>query len=126
MYSKDFNILGLKIDTSNNKKDISFVSDINSYVQKIENICRLQKGEIVSSMGLGTNYYAFIFDPYSNRNTLENEIGNSIVAGIKDISNASVKVVSYDDTKITLNVTFSLNYQNTKNKTTCKIEVELT
>lgn len=125
MYSKDFNILGLKVDTSNNKKDITFVTDINSYVQKIENICRLQKGEIPSSSGLGTSYYAFIFDPYSNKNTLESEIANSILAGIKDILSAKVKVVYYDDTKVILNVTFSLGYQFNNSKTTCKIEVEL-
>lgn len=125
MYNKDFNILGLKIDTTNNKKDIAFVTDINSYVQKIENICRLQKGEIVSSTGLGTSYYSFVFDPYSNKNTLENEIANSILAGIRDIAAAKVKVVYYDDTKITLNVTFSLNYEKSTNKRTCKIEVDL-
>lgn len=125
MYSKDFNILGLKINTINNKKDISFVSDINSYVQKIENICRLQKGEIPSVSYLGTNYYSFIFDPHSNKNSLEKEIANSIKSAIKDISKVKVKIVYYDDIKITLNVTFSLRYQQINNETTCKIEVEL-
>lgn len=125
MYSKDFNILGLKIDSTNNKKDISFVSDINSYVQKIENICRLQKGEIPSTSYLGTNYYSFIFDPQSNKNGLEQEIANSIKSAIKDISKTKVKIIYYDDIKIIMNVTFSLKYQNENNETTCKIEVDL-
>lgn len=125
MYSKDFNILGLKIDSTNNKKDISFVTDINSYVQKIENVCRLQKGEIPSTSYLGTNYYSFIFDPRSNRSSLESEIANSIKSAIKDISKVKVKVMQYNDVKITLNVTFSLGYQKTNNETTCKIEVDL-
>lgn len=125
MYSKDFNILGLKIDSTNNKKDISFVTDINSYVQKIENVCRLQKGEIPSTSYLGTNYYSFIFDPQSNKNSLESEIGNSIKSAIKDISKVKVKVIYYNDVKIVLNVTFSLGYQKISNETTCKIEVDL-
>ena len=52
MGTKDLNILGTKVITANNKKDISLVNGYNSYVQKIENICRTQKGEIPSAVNL--------------------------------------------------------------------------
>lgn len=125
MNSKDFNILGLKIDSSNQKKDISFVTDINSYVQKIENVCRLQKGEIPSSINLGVDYYAFIFDPYSNKSTVEDNVSVGIRSGIKDIKQAKTNLVYYNDEKLTLDVTFSLSYTTPQKTTTCRIEVDL-
>lgn len=125
MSSKDFNILGLKITSSNQKKDISFVTDINSYVQKIENICRLEKGEIPSSIDLGVDYYAFIFDPISNKSTVEDNIAVAVRSGIKDIKQAKASVVYYDDSKIIFDVTFSLNYRVPNKTTTCRIEVDI-
>lgn len=125
MYNKDFNILGLKIDSSNNKKDISFVTDINSYVQKIENICRLQKGEIPSSSNLGIDYYSFIFDPVSYKVTIENDISIAIQAGIAEVSKVKTKIVYHDDQKIILNVTFTAGNKFEKTTTTCKIEVDI-
>jgi hypothetical protein len=125
MYNKDFNILGLKIDSLNNKKDISFVTDINSYVQKIENICRTQKNEIPSQINLGVNYYDFIFNPISGRGVLEQSLEAALNLGIKSLKKTKVKVVSYTDTNIYLDVTFSVRYNNTENSTTCRIEVEL-
>lgn len=125
MNSKDFNILGLKIDSSNQKKDISFVTDINSYVQKIENICRLEKGEIPSSIDLGVDYYAFIFDPISNKSTVEDNVAVAVRSGIKEIKQAKASVVYYDDSKIIFDVTFSLNYRIPDKTTTCRIEVDI-
>lgn len=125
MNSKDFNILGLKIDSSNQKKDIAFVTDINSYVQKIENICRLEKGEIPSSLNLGVDYYAFIFDPISNQSTVEDNVSVGIKSGVKDIKQAKTKVIYYNDEKLILDVTFSLNYRTPEKTTTCRIEVDL-
>lgn len=125
MYNKDLNILGLKINSANNKQDISFVTDINSYVQKIENICRLQRGEIPSSSNLGIDYYSFIFDPVSYKAGLEDEISIAVQSGIKDISNVRTKIIYYDDQIIILNVTFTTGNKLEKTKTTCKIEVEI-
>ena len=125
MNSKDFNILGLKIDSSNQKKDISFVTDINSYVQKIENICRLEKGEIPSSIDLGVDYYAFIFDPISNKSTVEDNVAVAVRSGIKEIKQAKASVLYYDDSKIIFDVTFSLNYRIPDKTTTCRIEVDI-
>lgn len=125
MYNKDFNILGLMIDSSNDKKDISFVTDINSYVQKIENICRLQRGEIPSAPDLGVDYYSFIFDPISFKASIENSISVAIKAGIKDISKARTQIAYYDDNIIILNVTFTAGNKMQQTTTTCKIEVEL-
>jgi fructose-1,6-bisphosphatase len=123
--TKDFNILGLKIDSSNQKKDISFVSDINAYVQKIENVCRMQKGEIPSSINLGVDYYAFIFDPISNKSTVEDNVAVGIKSGIKEIKQVSARVVYYTDTKIVFEVTFSLNFRIPEKTTTCRIEVDI-
>lgn len=125
MNTKDFNILGLKIDSSNQKKDISFVSDINAYVQKIENVCRMQKGEIPSSINLGVDYYAFIFDPISNKSTVEDNVAVGIKSGIKEIKQVSARVVYYTDTKIVFEVTFSLNFRIPEKTTTCRIEVDI-
>jgi len=125
MYSKDFNILGLKVDSLNNKKDISFVTDINSYVQKIENICRLQKGEIPSTSSLGINYYSFIFDPTSNKSVIEDNIASSLKSSIKDIKVTSVNIIYSDDKKIIMNVSFIPAFKLQKTSTTCKIEVDL-
>lgn len=125
MYNKDFNILGLVVDTSNNKKDISFVSDINSYVQKIENICRMQRGEIPSSSELGIDYYSFIFDPISYKTTTENNISIAIQAGIKDVRKVKTKITYYDSELIVLEVTFTAGNKFEKTTTTCKIEVDI-
>jgi hypothetical protein len=125
MATRDLNILGLKINTSNNKKDISFVSDYNSYVQKIENVCRLQKNEIPSAMNMGVDYYVFLFNPVSNKNTMEQSIANSIINSISELEDVSVDITYYTESLITMNVTFTVSKLIQKNPTTCKIEVTL-
>lgn len=125
MATRDLNILGLKITSTNNKKDISFVNGYNSYVQKIENVCRLQKNEIPSAMNMGVDYYVFLFNPVSNKNTMEQSIANSIVNAISDIQDVDVDIIYYTENTITMNVTFVPSKLIQKNPTTCKIEVSL-
>jgi hypothetical protein len=125
MATRDLNILGLKINTSNNKKDISFVNGYNSYVQKIENVCRLQKNEIPSSMNMGVDYYVFLFNPVSNKNTMEQSIANSIINSISELEDVTVEIIYYTESTITMNVTFTVSKLIQKNPTTCKIEVTL-
>jgi hypothetical protein len=125
MATKDFNILGTKVSSTNNKKDISFVTGYNSYVQKIENVCRLQKNEIPSSVYMGVDYYVFLFNPVSNKNIMEQAIENSIVNAIYDIQNVNVEITDYTDSTVTMKVTFTPSKLINKNPTTCQIEVSL-
>lgn len=125
MATKDLNILGLKVTTANNKKDIAMVSNYNSYVQKIEHICKLQKGEIPSDMNLGSDYYSFIFNPGANKPLLQNNLQNYIKVGIREISEVLVTIGYYDETKILLNVTFTIGNGVNQQKSACKIEVPL-
>jgi hypothetical protein len=125
MATKDFNILARKVTSSNNKKDISFVTGYNAYVQKIENICRLQKNEIPSSVYMGVDYYVFLFNPVSNKNIMEQAIENSIVNAIYDIQNVNVEITEYTETEVTMKVTFTPSKLINKNPTTCQIKVSL-
>lgn len=125
MATKDFNILGLKVTTSNNKKDVGMVSNYNSYVQKIEHICKLQKGEIPSDMNLGSEYYSFIFNPGANKPLLQKNIENYIKVGIREISDVNVIVGYYDQSKLLLNVTFKIGNGINEQSSACKIEVPL-
>lgn len=125
MGTKDFNILAKKVNSNNNKKDISFVTDYNSYVQKIENVCRLQKNEIPSSVYMGVDYYDFLFNPVSNKNIMEQIIENNIVSAIYDIRNVTVEIVNYTESSLILKVIFTPSKLINQNPTTCQIEVSL-
>lgn len=125
MATKDFNILALKVNSNNSKKDISFVRDYNSYVQKIENVCRLQKNEIPSSTYMGVDYYDFLFNPVSNKNIMEQLIENNLINAIYDIRDVTVEIVNFTESTITLKVTFTPSKLINNNPTTCQIEVSL-
>lgn len=125
MPTLDFNILGNKVSTTTATKDIAVVSEYNSYVQKIENICKLQKGEIPSAMSLGSDYYSFIFNPSSNKKLLENNLENYIKSGIKEITNVKVTVAYSNETKVILNILFSLLDNTDQQSAACTIEVNL-
>ena len=103
---RDFNILGYKIDTTNSKKDLSLVTGFNSYIQKIEHICKTQKGELPSDSSLGSNYYAFLFDPVGNKNVLEINLQAYIKAAIYDLTRVKVTVVYSDENKVILTMKF--------------------
>ena len=122
---KDFNILGFKVSTNASKKDIGIVSGYNMYVQKIENICKTQQGELPSSPSLGSNYYNLIFDPLSNKSFTEIDLDSFIKYGIKDIQNVKTQIVYADDQRCRINVKFLLsNYLKNQNME-CTIEVPL-
>jgi len=123
MPTLDFNILGNKVSTTTATKDLAVVSEYNSYVQKIENICKLQKGEIPSAMNLGSDYYSFIFNPSSNKKLLETNLENYIKSGIKEITNVKVTVAYSNETKVILNVLFSLLDNTDQQAAACTIEV---
>ena len=62
MALKDFSILLEKIYTDSSKKDLAVVSGFNAYSQYIEAVCKTQKGELVSNMNLGSDYFKYIFN----------------------------------------------------------------
>jgi hypothetical protein len=126
MDKKDLNILGKKISTTASKKDLAVVTGFNSYVQKIENVCKIQKNEIPSEMSLGVDYFIFIFNPRANRYLMQIDIEKSISAAIPELDEVNAEIVYYDTEKITFDVSFVLNKQLKKQNSKCRIEVELT
>lgn len=122
---RDFNILGYKINTTNSKKDLSLVTGFNSYIQKIEHICKTQKGELPSDSSLGSDYYAFLFDPVGNKNVLEINLQAYLKASIYDLTRVKVTVVYSDETKVLLNVKFGLRNFTKSQDAECLVEVPL-
>jgi len=92
MAIKDFSILFEKINSSSTKKDIGLVSGFNAYSQYIENICKTQKGELVSDINLGSDYFSYIFDGQANPGMLENNMAAYISSAIPVLINVKVKL----------------------------------
>jgi hypothetical protein len=122
---RDLNILGYKIDSNTSKKDISLVTGFNSYIQKIEHICKTQKGELPSDTSLGSNYYAFVFDPVGNKNVLELNLQAYLKSAIYDLTRVKVTVVYSDESKVLLNVKFGLRNFTESQDAQCLVEVQL-
>lgn len=125
MPTKDLNILGLKVTTPTNQKSLSIVTGYNSYVQKIEHICKTQKGELPSDMNLGSDYFTFLFDPAGNKNFLQTNLENYIQAAVYEIRNVKVLVSSFTQTKIYLIVNFSLADSIKEQISSCTVEVDI-
>lgn len=125
MPTKDLNILGLKVTTPTNQKSLSIVTGYNSYVQKIEHICKTQKGELPSDMNLGSDYFTFLFDPAGNKNFLQTNLENYIQAAVYEIRNIKVLVSSFTQSKIYLIVNFSLSDSIQDQTSSCTVEVDI-
>lgn len=125
MPTKDLNILGLKVTTPTNQKSLSIVTGYNSYVQKIEHICKTQKGELPSDMSLGSDYFNFLFDPAGNKNFLQTNLENYIQAAIYEIRNVKVLVSSFTESKIYLIINFSLADSIKEQTSSCTVEVDI-
>jgi hypothetical protein len=125
MPTKDLNILGLKVTTSTNQKSLSIVTGYNSYVQKIEHICKTQKGELPSDMNIGSDYFNFLFDPAGNKNFLQTNLENYIQAAVYEIRNIKVLVSSFTQSKIYLIVNFSLSDSIQDQTSSCTVEVDI-
>lgn len=122
---KDFNILGYKINTSSSKKDISVVTGYNSYVQKIENICKTQKGELPSDPYLGSDYYNLIFNPVSEKSFTEVNLNSYIKSAIPELINVDTFITYIDQEKLLLLVKFENSTYIKNQKMECNIEVPL-
>jgi hypothetical protein len=126
MALKDFSILLEKISTDSSKKDLSVVSGFNAYAQYIEAVCRTQKGELVSNMNLGSDYFKYIFNGQANIGSLELSLAAYIHAAIPELSNVQVNVLYISDTLFRFLVTYLITDGiNTQNKASTYIEVPL-
>lgn len=125
MQEKDFSILCEKIPMSGNKTDIAIVSGYNSVVQKISHLFNTQKGELPSDRYFGSDYFTYLFDPVSNKTTLEGLLGEYIKASVTNVTETIVSMTYYDMTKIKFNIIFSyFDGKVLKKNITCNIEVD--
>jgi len=122
---KDFNILGKKVSTTNAKKDIGTVSDVNSYIQKIEHILKTQKGELPADLAIGADFFSYRYNlPYGS-GFLESDIRNAVSYGIFDLISVTPKITYFDTEKIVFQVNFEVLDSVIKQNNSCTIEVSL-
>lgn len=125
MQDQDFSILFEKIPSTGNKTDISMVSGFNSIVQKINHLFNTNKGELVSDKNFGSDYYVYLFDPLSNKTSLEANLANYIKASITNLSSVKVNLVSCTEDLLEFDVLFSYFDGSVLNENIfCSIEVE--
>ena len=123
---KGFSILLEKITTNTNKKDIGIVSGFNAYSQYIENVCKTQKGELVSNMDLGSNYFNFIFNGKADVGSLESVMAAYIQTAIPSINKVKVKLQFSSETVFQFLITYSIsNGINSQSDASTFIEVYL-
>jgi hypothetical protein len=123
---KDFSIFLEKINSKSTKKDIALVSGFNAYSQYIENVCKTQKGELVSDSNFGSDYFKYIFDGQSDTGGLESSMAAYISASIPQISNVVVSLQYASQQSYQFFITYSLNDGIvSQSKTSTFVEVEL-
>jgi phage baseplate assembly protein W len=108
MAIKDFSILLEKVDTGKTKKDISMVTGFNAISQYIENVMKTQKGELVSNINLGSNYFNYIFG-VNDPGSLELNIASYIQSAIPKINNVSASLISNTQSKLEFKINFSIS-----------------
>jgi phage baseplate assembly protein W len=125
MLAKDFSILLEPVTTSATKKDISLVSGYNAYAQYIENIMKTQKGELVTDMNFGTDYFTYIFGT-NDPGVLETNLSAYIAAAIPKITEVKVNLISQSNTTMDFQVFFSFyDGIKTQRNISCFVEVPL-
>ena len=126
MALKDFSILLEKVTTKSSKKDLGVVSGFNAYAQYIEAVCKTQKGELVSNMDLGSDYFKYIFSGYGNVGSLETTMAGYIQASVPHLFNVKVQATYLSDTMFRFTVNYSVTDEvNTQNNASTYIEVEI-
>lgn len=108
MAKKDFSILLEKINSVGGLTDIATVSGFNAYSQYIEVILKTQKGELVSDMNLGSDYFSYIFESQVNLPALQTTLAGSLQAAIPSIYNVSVNTTYVSIDSFQFLVTYSL------------------
>lgn len=124
MAIKDFSILFEPVSFYYTKKDISMVSGYNAIVQYIEHIMKTQKGELISNMDLGSDYFTYAFGT-EDKAFLELNLASYIEAAIPQIRSVKVNLVYYSEDRLQFEVKFSLfDGIKSQNNISCFIEVE--
>lgn len=125
MAIKDFSILLQPVQTSSTKKDISFVTNFNAISQYIENILKTQKGELISNMSLGSDYFSYIFG-VDDTGVLETDLAAYIESVVPKILNVSVKTLYSDSSKYEFQIFFSIfDGIQIQNNASCFVEVKI-
>lgn len=126
MATKDFSILLEKVSVTDAKKDISLVTGFNAYAQYIEVVCKTQKGELVSNMNLGSNYYEYIFNGQADLPALQNSMAGYIQAVIPKITNVKVITQYSSANQFQFIVYYSISDGiNTQTNNSTFVEVEI-
>jgi len=124
MAIKDFSILLEPINTITTKKDIGMVSGYNAIVQYMETVMKTQKGELISNMDLGSDYFNYSFGT-DDKAVLELNLASYIEAAMVQIRNVKVRLIYYSQDRLQFEVNFSLlNGIKIQNNISCFIEVE--
>lgn len=127
MELKDFSILLEPIQTSSSKKDISIVTGFNAITQYIENVMKTQKGELVSDMNLGSDYFSYIFGS-PDKGILEAQLAAYIEAAIPKLKNIKVNLIYFSEDQLQFEIRYSIfNIGiNSQKDASCFIEVQTT
>jgi len=124
MAIRDFSILFEPVQTATSNKDISLVSGFNAISQYIEHVLKTQKGELISNMNLGADYFTYIFGT-QDKAVLELNVASYIEAAIPQIRNIRTNLVYYSSDVLQFEVIFSIyDGIKTQNNVSCFIEVE--
>jgi hypothetical protein len=126
MQTRDFSILFEKIPTTASTTDIAMVSGYNSIVQKITHLFNTNKGELASDKDFGSNYFVYLFDPVSNKTTLEKTMAHYIEASIQGVMDVVVQLYYYSQSSLQFKITFSyFDGLKLQSNIYCSIEVSL-
>lgn len=124
MAIRDFSILFEPVQTATSNKDISLVSGFNAISQYIEHVLKTQKGELISNMNLGADYFTYIFGT-QDKALLELNVASYIEAAIPQIQNVRTNLLYYSSDVLQFEVVFSLyDGIKTQNNVSCFIEVQ--
>jgi phage baseplate assembly protein W len=125
MAIKDFSILLEKVETAQTKKDVGIVTGFNAISQYIEHILKTQKGELISDMNMGSDYFSYIFGT-NDPGLLELNLSAYIQAAIPKISDVRVDLLSQEDEQLSFQINFSIfDGIKTQNNASCFVEVDL-
>jgi hypothetical protein len=125
MAIRDFSILLEKVDTAQTKKDVGIVTGFNAISQYIEHIMKTQKGELISDMNMGSDYFSYIFGT-NDPGLLELNLAAYIQAAIPQISDVRVDLLSQEDEQLSFQINFSIfDGIKTQNNASCFVEVDL-
>lgn len=124
---RDFSILFEPVQTASSKKDISIVTGFNAITQYIENVMKTQKGELISDMNLGSDYFNYIYG-ISNKGILETQLAAYLEAAIPKLKNIKVNLIYFSEDQLQFEIRYSMfnGGISSQNNASCFVEVQTT